>query len=72
MSMLQYKNVWGGGNDPVPSIRNDFEYVNWRPRDSFSSFQALSLSGFRPSISIRYGYVRTQLASDGFIVEIVQ
>ena len=25
--MLQYKNVWGGGNDPVPSIRNDFEYV---------------------------------------------
>ena len=27
MSMLQYKNVWGGGNDPVPSIRNDFEYA---------------------------------------------
>ena len=25
--MLQYKNVWGGGNDPVPSIRNDFEYA---------------------------------------------
>ena len=28
MSMLQYKNVWGRGNDPVPSIRNDFEYAN--------------------------------------------
>ena len=27
--MLQYKNVWGGGNDPVPSIRNDFEYAKY-------------------------------------------
>ena len=34
--MLQYKNVWEGGNDPVPSIRNDFEYAKreafaWQP-----------------------------------------
>ena len=28
MSMLQYKNVWGRRNDPMPSIRNDFEYAN--------------------------------------------
>ena len=29
--MLQYKNVWGGGHDPMPSIRNDFEYAKLAP-----------------------------------------
>ena len=27
MSMLQYRNVWGGDAGPMSSIRNDYEYA---------------------------------------------